>query len=240
MDCNGFKQWLLSRDDRTARQAREHRAACPGCGRLYRSDEDLERTLAAGMQGPIPAAGLARRARAVAEAAGAPAARRWPAWLHTGMVPAFAAALAIVFMVWNPFANPLASLDAIGRYALDNHMQTNMRMAFRAEDTPDPQAWFLKRLDFRIVMPDFSRQGYTFLGGRECTIGPQKAAYLFYDANGQPLSVFVIPAAAVKMPLQADRRYRVDAPDHRLELWQQQGMVCITVRDHDPAVPSAT
>ena len=111
-------------------------------------------------------------------------------------------------------------------------------VGFTIDDTPDPQAWFFKRLNYRITLPDFSDRGFTLRGGRECTIGPHKAAYLFYDDHGQSVSVFVMPAGKVKMTLQEDRRYRIDAPAHRIDLWQASGMVCILVQDR-PATPSA-
>ena len=234
MDCRDFKEWLLCRDDgdaETYRKARAHRKACAPCERLYNADEGLERVLVNGIRATQAPDGLIQRSRALAGEQSAPRALRRPTWLGRGLAPAMAVGLMLVFVVWNPFANPLTSLETISNYALANHARDDMTMAFRADDTPDPQAWFFDRLNFRITLPNFGDRDYVFRGGRECTIGPHKAAYLFYDDRGQPVSVFVIPAGKVKIALREDRRYRIDAPDHRIDLWQAKGMVCIMVQD---------
>ena len=233
MDCQDFKTWLLSRDDGDAeisRQAQAHRRDCPPCNRLYVADEGLELALAAGIKTTRAPDGLARRARALADASIEPTMVRRSTWSRKGWAPALAFGLVLVVMVWNPFTNPLTSLDAIGNYALANHTRNDMVMAFTVDDTPDPQAWFFKRLNYRITLPSFRDRGLTLRGGRECSIGPHKAAYLFYDDHGQSVSVFVLPASKVKMALQEDRRYRIDAPAHRIDLWQASGMVCILVK----------
>ncbi len=242
MDCKGFKSWLLARDDcdeRTALRAHDHRANCPGCDRLYSADEALERAFADGIHPADVPGGMARRARARTEAKTRPDAGSWTVGWPKALAPALALGVALVFMVWNPWANPLITLDAIGSYALANHNRNDMTMAFKAGEIPDPPDWFYQRLNFRIAMPDFSHRQLKFLGGRECTIGPKKAAYLFYDGNGEHVSVFIIPARQIKIPLQADRRYTIDAPRHHVELWKMDAMVCILVQDR-PTGPSST
>ncbi len=243
MDCRDFKVWLVFRDGGDAdisRAARAHRRDCPPCDRLYRADEGLEQTLAAGIQTTKVPDGMAQRARALAsESIDAPRVRR-STWLRKGLTPALAFGLILVVMVWNPFTNPLSSLDAIGNYALANHTRRDMAMAFTVDETPDPQAWFFQRLNYRITLPDLQDRGLTLRGGRECSIGPHKAAYLFYDDNGKPVSVFIIPADKINMALQTDRRYRIDAPAHRVDLWQTNDMVCILVQGRPAALPAET
>ena len=237
MDCKEFKNWLTTRDDGAAERARQHRAACLNCHRLYTVDERLEQALWSGMRAASPTEGLARRARTIIDAEAAPTSAGWPTWVRKSLAPAFAMGLFFIFVVWNPFANPLSSLDAIGRFALANHTRSDLPMAFSAADTPDPQAWFLERLNYRITMPALHERGYVFLGGRECTIGPKKAAYLLYDDNGKRVSVFIVPAGEVKMDLQEERHYIIDAPRHRVDLWKAQGMVCILVQDRSAGIP---
>ena len=242
MDCKGFKSWLTARDDcneRTALQARDHRASCPGCGRLYTADEALEQAIADGIQPADVPGGMARRARAQTEFRNRTIASGWTVGWRKGFVPALALGVAMVFMVWNPWANPLVTLDAIGNFALANHNRNDMTMTFRADEISDPQEWFYQRLNFRIDLPDFGDRQLKLLGGRECTIGPKKAAYLFYDGNGEHVSVFIIPARQIKVPLQADRRYMIDAPRHHVELWKMDAMVCILVQDRPPRTSSA-
>ena len=242
MECHDFKQWLLRRDAcdaETSRRAREHRETCPPCGRLYSADEGLEKALSAGVQAAEAPSGMVQRARALAGEKNAKPVRRRPAWLGKALAPALAVGLMLVFVIWNPFTNPLTSLDALSNYALANHTRQDMTMAFRADETPDPQNWFSVRLNFRIALPNLRDRGYVLRGGRECTIGPHKAAYLFYDDHGHPVSVFIIPAAKVKTALQENRRYRIDAPAHRVDLWQTKGMVCILVKDRSTALPAA-
>ena len=243
MDCPDFKAWLVSRDGgdaESSRAARAHRRDCPPCNRLYLADEGLEQALAAGIQTAKIPDGLARRARALTDASTDPTMVRRSTWLRKGWAPALAFGLVLIVLVWNPFTNPLSSLDAIGNYALANHTRRDMAMAFTVDETPDPQAWFFKRLSYRITLPDFDDRGLILQGGRECSIGPHKAAYLYYDDNGKPVSVFIIPADKVNMALQADRRYRIDAPAHRVDLWQTNDMVCILVQGLNATPPAET
>lgn len=240
MDCLDFKAWLIFRDGgdaETSREARAHRRDCPPCDRLYLTDEGLEQALAAGIKTTKVPDEMARRARALAGEPTAPTAVRRSIWFRRGLAPALAFGLVLVFVVWNPLTNPLTSLDTIGNYALANHTRGDMAMAFTVDETPDPQAWFFKRLNYHITLPDFHDRGFTLRGGRECSIGPHKAAYLFYDHQGEPVSVFIIPADKVKMALQADRRYRIDSPGHRVDLWQAQGMVCVLVQGRQAPLP---
>ena len=241
MDCKGFKRWLVSRDgcdEKVSHQARSHRENCPDCDRLYVADEGLEQALASGIRGAPSASGLARRARTLAAAQDRPSDFGGSGWLWKGLAPALA--LGLLLVVWNPWANPLTSLETVGNFALANHMRSDMAMAFTAGEIPDPQEWFLARLNYRVPIPSFSHRGLTFMGGRECTIGPKKAAYLYYDDDGRRVSVFIIPAHKIKVPLQAERRYRVDAQRHSVELWKMDAMVCILVQDRDPGTPSTT
>jgi anti-sigma factor RsiW len=106
-----------------------------------------------------------------------------------------------------------------------------MQMAFRVDDMPDPQAWFFERLNFRITLPDFRTRGFTLLGGRECSIGPHKAAYLFYDANGETVSLFILPAGKFQLTLQDKRRYRIESARHQMDLWKADGIICILVQN---------
>ncbi len=241
MDCKGFKRWLVFRDDcgeDTSHEAQDHRENCPGCDRLYVTDEGLEQALSAGIRPAHTPSGLARQARALTEAEARHPKTGWAVWLRQGLAPALALGVVVVFVIWNPLTHPLSSLETIGNYALANHSRADMTMAFTVDETPDPQDWFFKRLNFRVTMPDFRERGLTLRGGRECTIGPKKAAYLYYDDNGQRVSVFVMPARQINIPLQADRRYRIDAPRHQVELWKMNALVCILVQDR-PAVPSS-
>ncbi len=239
MDCKEFKRWLIVRDncgEDTSLQARAHRDHCPDCDRLYAADEALDQAFAAGIRPVSAPKGMAQRARAEAEAKRRPTATRW----RRGLVPAMALGVVLTFMVWNPWANPLTTLDAIGKYAVANHGRADMTMAFKADEITDPPEWFYQRLNFRIAMPDLSHRQWTFLGGRECTIGPKKAAYLFYEGHGENVSVFVLPARQIKMPLRADYRYRIEAPHHRVELWKMDAMVCILVQDRPSRTSSTT
>ncbi len=241
MDCNGFKRWLISRDDceeNLTRQAHKHREDCPDCNQLYTADEGLEQAFSNSMRMTPPPSGLARRARQRAEAEARPTGAKRPGWLWKGFAPALAIGLLLV--VWNPWANPLTSLETIGNFALANHSRTDMTMAFTADEIPDPREWFYQRLNFRVAMPNFSQRQLTFLGGRECTIGPKKAAYLYYDDNGKRVSVFVMPARQIKFPLQAERRYRIDALQYSVELWKMDAMVCILVQERNPDTLSTT
>lgn len=61
-----------------------------------------------------------------------------------------------------------------------------------ANDSEHLTTWLSKRVGQKLVIPDLSARGYTFLGGRLLAAGTQPAAQLMYeDANKRRITIFL-------------------------------------------------
>jgi anti-sigma factor RsiW len=61
-----------------------------------------------------------------------------------------------------------------------------------ANDSEHLTSWLSKRVGQKLVIPDLTARGYTFLGGRLLSAGTQPAAQLMYeDANKRRITIFL-------------------------------------------------
>lgn len=61
-----------------------------------------------------------------------------------------------------------------------------------ANDSAHLTSWLSKRVGHKLVIPDLTARGYTFLGGRLLAAGLQPAAQLMYeDANKRRITIFL-------------------------------------------------
>ncbi len=61
-----------------------------------------------------------------------------------------------------------------------------------ANDSEHLTSWLSKRVGHKLVIPDLTARGYTFLGGRLLAAGLQPAAQLMYeDANKRRITIFL-------------------------------------------------
>ena len=61
-----------------------------------------------------------------------------------------------------------------------------------ANDSEHLTSWLSKRVGHKLVIPDLTARGYTFLGGRLLAAGTQPAAQLMYeDANKRRITIFL-------------------------------------------------
>lgn len=234
MDCETFKIWLLSPHsdrDPDRNDALAHTSVCETCRTLWETDTVLETQLQGSfLTTDVPENLTARMRTAVEETlATAPMSRRitpWWKWL----TPSLAAAAALIFFVFNPLSGQLSSMDAIGAYALINHQQLDQPLAVTSSRMDIVGQWFNDRMPFSVTLPDLRQRGYTLKGGRPCTLGKTKAAYLVYDDQGQRISAFVMPVRDVSFAITEGRRYQMEDAVHLVELWQEKDIVCVVVR----------
>ena len=218
MDCTGFREWLSIRDqapETASRAADLHRQQCPECARLFALDGAVERCLRDGLARVEVPAGLRLRAAMLCgqEVESEPKRWRWPLFA----VPSMAAA-ALLLLIVLPGGQRLDSVDQIARLAADSHME-NMVAQFSAAEVEDVPAWFRGRLGFEVRVP--AMEGAELTGGRQCSVGPSEAAYLFYDRDGKRLSLFEIPAGEVEMELEEGRPYRYPVKSCDVKIWRE-------------------
>ena len=218
MDCTGFREWLSIRDQAPAAASRTaglHRQQCPECARLFALDGAAERGLRKGLSRVEVPAGLRLRVAMLGgqEADREPRRWRWPMFA----VPSMAAA-ALLLLVLLPGGQRLDSVDQIARLAADSHME-NMVAQFSVSEVEDIPGWFRGRLGFEVRVPVM--EGAELAGGRQCSVGPSDAAYLFYDRGGKRLSLFEIPAGEVEMELEEGRPYRYPVKSCDVKIWRE-------------------
>jgi anti-sigma factor RsiW len=219
MNCKGYREWLLRREEAPeAGAARAHEQACPQCGQLARLDAALESTLCREIRRvELPATLRERVARDLA----APPARRKPRTVWAILPLAAAAALALLF--WLPGSGPrtgqIGSLEDLGRLAVENHLK-GMSAQFRADEVGDVPAWFRDRLAYPVRLPSLEARQLTLTGGRTCSLGPEKVAYLFYDRGGERLSYYHLPASKLAFMLEEGPAGRIAWKGRAAEVWR--------------------
>jgi anti-sigma factor RsiW len=90
--------------------------------------------------------------------------------------------------------------------------------------------WFSDKLGFPVSLPKYNIQGATFLGGRECLLGKEKAAYLFYEKRGKRVSLFIIHARDLGITLKGERVYNVSDKEHDVKVWREGDLVYALVK----------
>jgi anti-sigma factor (TIGR02949 family) len=87
------------------------------------------------------------------------------------------------------------------------------------------EAWFSKRLDFKVTLPDLPTDRATLLGGRISHLADVEAAALEYRVDGKHVSLFVIPEETYqRLRLREKPRFKV--LNHRgydVIIWRAHG-----------------
>jgi hypothetical protein len=231
MNCHDFKDWLVSRDiqkNGLEEKAREHVMFCEECKKIAAIDsliEDRIRICLCRVDPPIEFS-------AILEMDLRSAVREKNATLFSWkkLVPALAIAAVLLAIVFNPLSGRIKSLDQFSSLALANHLDPDLKPVFRAGDIPDASGWFSDKLGFPVFLPKYNIQGSTFLGGRECLLDKKKAAYLFYEIRGKRVSLFIIHARDLSIPLKGERVYNVSDKEHDVKVWKEGDLVFALVR----------
>lgn len=224
MDCKGYHEWLLRSEETPeagSAAAREHEQACPWCGKLSRLDAVLESALRRELRRSELPAGLRDRIARDLASPPAPAAAGKPRTLWAILPLAAAAVLALVFWLPGlaPRTGPIGSLEELGRLAVENHLK-GMSAQFRAGEVRDVPAWFRERLAYPVRLPKLEDRGLLLAGGRTCSLGPEKVAYLFYDREGQRLSYYTLPASQLGFSLDEGAAHRIAWKGRAAEVWR--------------------
>lgn len=232
MNCQGFKRWLIDHDEFNAPHsdaAQAHVNRCHSCQRLYEADQSMEAVLKRGMQPVAPPPGLIGRARRRAESRSN--GRLWTLWTRSwkAVTPAVATAVLLIVLVLNPFSAKRHSMDDVVAYSIANHLDAGMTMEFGAMNLARAALWFSKRLGYPVQLPDMTRRGLALVGGRKCRLGKIDAAYLFCDAGGKRVSLFLIHPDDVGFVVSEGREYSTRTSRYTVTVWKEAGMVCALV-----------
>jgi len=226
MNCIEFKTWILdinAHDQSSAQEAKSHMALCPKCEKLYALDQLVEVQINGSLEKIDPPADLYTRIKL--DIPSAPSKKRGSAVRWRMLAPALAAAVIVFLVLFNSPGGQIRDMDHIGSLALVNHLDDRQGLAFKAGEIKDVATWFIKRIGFAAAAPNLSGQGYVFQGGRQCKLGPNGAAYLFYEKNGKKCSLFIINPDDLKFKVKKDKKYSLAEKNHDINVWAEKGLV---------------
>jgi len=230
MNCAEFKNWLIDKDghDQSADQdAKLHRLSCARCEKLYRLDRRMEERLAESFVEVDLPADLFEKIQRDERYAGIK--DPGPALSSKFSAAILATAVIIVVVFFNPFKSPMRSIEEISTLVLANHLSNDTSLAFMAGQISDVSNWFAAKIGYPVHVPDMAAEGFTFLGGRKCSLGHQKAAYLVYEKEGKKCSLFIIDRNDLGFDLERDRKYSVDEQGHSIKVWSDKDLVYVMV-----------
>ena len=226
MNCIEFKHWMLdanAADSALAQTAKLHRAGCPHCETIYRLDQSMESQIKHSLTEIDPPADLYSRIKL--DIPSAPVKRQKSAWRWKIVVPALATATIVCLVLLNSMVGQIRNVDQIVSLALVNHLDNRQNMAFKAHEIKNVAVWFAERIGFAAPPPDLSGKGYLLEGGRQCRLGPQDAAYLYYKKNGKRCSLFILNPADLRFKLEPEKKYIVKEKNHDISVWYEEGLV---------------
>lgn len=228
LNCQEFKQWLTHQDvthENAFRQAKDHIRVCQTCKALYQTDVAVDAILKNGMQAIDPPPGVIMRARNKIESESRLRPFRFASGSWKIVAPALSMATLFLIILLNPFSSPLQTIDEVVAHSIENHLNTDMEMAFRAGEFIEIDQWFTRRLGYAVRLPDLKGLGLNLLGGRKCALGKIDAALLFCNSKGKRASVFVINQKDVDLRFDKERKYTVEEGDIQVTVWEESGMV---------------
>ena len=228
VNCQDFKQWLKnqdSEDQKAFRQVKDHLQVCRTCEALYQTDMALDEMLKNGMQTVDPPPGLIVRARRKIESESRLRPFGFLSVSWKTAVPALSMAALVLVILLNPFSGHLQTVDEMAALSIANHLDADMKMAFRAGEVSNVDQWFTQRLKYAVRLPDLNRLELNLLGGRKCTFGKIDAALVFCKSKGKRVSLFVIDQNDVGLRFDQQRIYTIEQGEYKVKLWKESGMV---------------
>lgn len=224
MNCQEFKTWLHDKNHNShaESEALSHMETCQGCQKLSALDALVENRIRNSLTQLDPPPDLMGRIKLDIGSSHDKQAASFSRWKILAPVLAMAAAVIIFFI--NPFSGQIRSLDDFSTFAIANHLDPNLKMAFSRDEVADVSGWFAKHLVFPIAVPDLSGQGFKLIGGRKCLVGHKDAAYLYYDKEGKKASVFIINPADLDFNLEPDKIYRITEGEYQIQIWKEKNL----------------
>jgi len=112
--------------------------------------------------------------------------------------------------------------EDVSRQVAKNHLKA-LEMEHRTNDYEE-LAEALGKLDFALVAPNFSNEGYQLLGGRYCSIDQQIAAQInLKDMAGERCTLYQFKLPVNLLARFPDRR-RLMVDGLTVELWKENGL----------------
>jgi len=238
MNCDRVKSQIfpyvdaeLSRELRHDMEA--HLAGCAACRRLVEQELTFRDRYVERLR-PDPAPADLRESvdRLLGGLVGVPVRgrrRRWRTWTGAGVAAllllGLGVGLGVGLQTMRQRADMLAELT-------DASVEQHQKLA-NGQLPPDltdgsprsAEAWFRRRLDFNVTLPELKSANLTLLGARISHLGSVPAAALEYKLDHRNVSLFVIPDEAYKR-LGLSEKPKFKMLNHRgydVIIWRQHG-----------------
>jgi anti-sigma factor RsiW len=237
MSCDRAKSQIFPYVDaelpRDLRQEIEaHLAACGACRRLVEQELTFRDRYVARLR-PDPAPAHLRESvdRLLGGLGGVPTParrRRW-AWVASGVAAALLLGLGVALGVGLQSMRQRADMLAeLTEASVEQHQKlANGQLPPDLIDgSPrSAEAWFRRRLDFNVTLPELKTANLTLLGARISHLGSVPAAALEYKLDHRNVSLFVIPDEAYRR-LGLSEKPKFKMLNHRgydVIIWRQHG-----------------
>lgn len=131
--------------------------------------------------------------------------------------------LSVVFYLNKPFK--YKDLQQLGEHAVARHLEDNSEMTFSADEIVNATTMMSKTLKFNVILPDLSHKGYLLLGGRICTLGKCKIAYLYYQYQNKNCSLFILDYDHLSFNMADGSRFNNNIKGFETDIWKDNGQV---------------
>lgn len=215
-----------------------HLAECQSCGARVQAENDLKQTIRSRARtGPAPAVLAAQVLRRLREEE---ARKSRPLWsrrhlvLGTGVL----LLLALAVLLWHDGGRSRLVTELI-----DDHIRYLVSTVAAEEGTGDPLAaerWLEDQLNLAVPVPRFAPEGPRLLGARRCYVLDRQVALIFYELDGQRVSVFVMDDRNLDLAGMT----RLDVPEAECSMdsykgyhvvgWTRAGLLFAVVGRGDP------
>lgn len=223
MDCLKFSSWLANRDMfdvSEADKAMKHIEMCKDCRAKLHLDEQLDKYMYSALQKTDMPASL--RGRVDVSIDGMSAHRSTFRYRLFGV---FSAALAVmvVFTLAVMFSPPIATVDEMGRYVIEDHTKHDDTVLVIDDIHKLAQLGKVHASPAEVMAQ--VPAGYTFRGGRICPLGECKAIHLVFYHNTRRVSLYLIQTGDVDFTLSPDRHYSMQEGSQMVRFWQKGSYV---------------
>lgn len=244
MNCDQAKSQVFPYvDAELAREARDqlelHLAGCPACRRFVEQERAFRETYVARLR-PDPAPpDLRERVDRLLVGLVPPAAapkRRRRVWLAGVAAVALLALGVLVGIGVQASRHRMNLLSELTEASVDQHQK--LASGLLPPDLVDAspksaEAWFRRRLDFNVNLPELKNANLTLLGARISHLGNVPVAALEYRIDQHNVSLFVIPEEAYRR-LGLSEKPKFKVLSHRgfdVIIWRQHGTGYTLVSD---------
>jgi anti-sigma factor RsiW len=247
MDCGEARKILYVSEELQAltpdlAEAQEHINSCTRCGEFFKMEENIKDLLR--KRAPKVKASASLREDILNMLAKQKTTRNIRASLLSNRFKLRASlvllgvVLVLFFMnlSYNPFSND-EPLSIASRLAEDHLRNIPEAVQILSSDPKTIEDWFKDKVDFVVRVPEL--RGAKLRGGRLCHIDNIRTALLFYEKDGEPISLFIIDESHLDR-YSADKFEILDKGLHKdtkkgcnLIFWRQRGILYALVSDID-------